>query len=202
MSATASNLHPISHRQLGRAEKEARYGQRARVVWLCGLSGSGKSTLAMALERRLFEAGRATWLLDGDNLRTGLNRGLGFSPEDRSENLRRAAEVAKLGLDAGLVVLASFITPTHALQGLVRATVGYQDFSLIHVHASYGACAARDPKGLYAKAAGGGVNQFTGRDQAFEAPMAPDLRIDTEALDEAAALAALEAFVLPLITPA
>lgn len=195
-----ANLHPVAHRQLGRAEKEALLGQRARVFWLCGLSGSGKSTLALALERSLHARGRATLLLDGDNLRTGLNRGLGFTPEDRAENLRRAAEVARIGLDAGLVVIASFITPTHALQDLVRTTVGRGDIDLIHVRASFEACAGRDPKGLYAKAATGAVGQFTGRDQAFEEPATPELVIDTEVLDEAGALAALEGFVLPRIT--
>lgn len=195
MDNPVANIHPILHRQLSRAEKQERYGQRARVVWFCGLSGSGKSTLAMALERRLFAAGRVTWLLDGDNLRTGLNRGLGFSPEDRAENIRRAAEVARLGVEAGVLVLASFITPTHALQQLARSTVGPEDFSLVWVKASFATCAERDPKGLYAKAAAGGVAQFTGRDQAFEAPEAADLVIDTELQDEAAALDQLEAFV-------
>ena len=114
--ASADNIHPIFDRVLGRTEKEARLKQRARVIWLYGLSGSGKSTLAVALERRLFAEGFTTHLLDGDNVRTGLNRGLGFTEADRAENIRRVAEVAKLFAQAGVVTICSFITPLKALR--------------------------------------------------------------------------------------
>ncbi|MDR0901654.1 MAG: adenylyl-sulfate kinase, partial [Opitutaceae bacterium] len=155
--------------------------QRACVFWLFGLSGSGKSTLAIALERRLAAEGFTTHLLDGDNLRAGLNRGLGFSDADRAENIRRAAEVARLFAQAGIVTIASFITPFRALRDAARGIIGAADFFPVHVHATFETCARRDPKGIYAKAAAAGVASFTGRDSRFEPP-APDegaLLIDT-----------------------
>lgn len=198
MSA-ADNLHPIFDRVLSREEKEARLRQRARVIWLYGLSGAGKSTLAVALERRLAAEGFTTHLLDGDNVRTGLNRGLGFSDADRAENLRRVAEVAKLFVQAGVVTLCSFITPRREHRALARGIVGAADFLEVYVAASFEACAQRDPKGLYAKAAAGGVGQFTGKDSSFEPPLAGEagLEIATESESPEASLARLHAYVLP-----
>lgn len=198
---SAENLHPIFDRVLLRAEKEARLQQRAKVIWLYGLSGAGKSTLAIALERRLAAEGFATHLLDGDNVRTGLNRGLGFSEADRSENLRRVAEVAKLFAQAGVVTLCSFITPLRAHRAAAREIIGAQDLLEVYVAASFDACAKRDPKGLYAKAAAGGVGQFTGKDSAFEPPLAGEagLEIATETESAEASLDRLHAFVLPHI---
>jgi adenylylsulfate kinase len=195
------NLHPIFDRVLSREEKEARLRQRARVIWLYGLSGAGKSTLAVALERRLAAEGFTTHLLDGDNVRTGLNCGLGFSDADRAENLRRVAEVAKLFVQAGVVTLCSFITPRREHRALARGIVGADDFLEVYVAASFEACAQRDPKGLYAKAAAGGVGQFTGKDSSFEPPLAGEagLEIATEAESPEASLARLHAFVLPRI---
>lgn len=179
-----TDLHPIFDRLVSRAEKEDRLGQRGRVIWLFGLSGSGKSTLAVALERALHDAGGLTAVLDGDNVRTGLNRDLGFSDEDRRENIRRVAEVARLFAEAGLVAIVSFITPRHELRQLARAIIGPADLSLVYVKASYEVCARRDPKGLYAKAAEGQVKQFTGKDSGFQEPESGmvDLTLDTEAL--------------------
>ncbi len=202
-SDSSANLHPIFDRVLGRAEKEASLRQRGRVIWLYGLSGSGKSTLAIALERRLHAEGFTTHLLDGDNVRTGLNRDLGFTDADRAENIRRIAEVAKLFVQAGVVVIASFITPLRAHRELARAIVGGEDFLEVYVSASFEACALRDPKGLYAKAKAGGVRQFTGRDSTFEAPAADApgvLVIDTEAGPAEVSLAQLHQAVLPRIT--
>jgi len=198
---SADNLHPIFERVLNRAEKEQRLKQRARVIWLYGLSGSGKSTLAVALERRLHAEGFTTHLLDGDNVRIGLNRGLGFSDADRAENIRRVAEVAKLFSQAGVVTLCSFITPLRSLRAISREIIGAKDFIEVYVKASFEACAQRDPKGLYAKAGAGGVKQFTGRDSGFEAPNADDdaLIIDTEAESVEASLARLHAHILPKI---
>lgn len=202
------NLHPIFDRVLPRSDKERRLGQHGRVIWLYGLSGSGKSTLAIALERRLHAEGFATQLLDGDNIRTGLNRGLGFSDADRAENLRRIAEVAKLHAHAGLVTLCSFITPLRAHRALAREIIGAGDLLEVFVKADFATCAKRDPKGLYAKAAAGGVGQFTGKDSSFEEPLtgtetspgeAATLVIDTEAATPEACLAALHAAVLPRI---
>jgi adenylylsulfate kinase len=200
--AATDNLHPIFDRVLSRADKQGRLKQRSRVIWLYGLSGSGKSTLAIALERRLFAEGFTTHLLDGDNVRTGLNRGLGFSDADRAENVRRVAEVAKLFAHAGVVTLCSFITPLRGLREAARAIVGAEDFIEIYVKASFDTCARRDPKGLYAKAAGGGVNQFTGKDSAFEEPEAggASLVIDTEAGTPESSLEQLYAIVRPPIS--
>jgi adenylylsulfate kinase len=177
------NLHPTFDRLLSRADKEARLRQRARVIWLYGLSGSGKSTLANALERKLHAEKFTTHLLDGDNVRTGLNRDLGFSDADRAENIRRVAEVAKLFVQSGMVVIAAFITPQRALRELARSIIGVEDFLEIYVSASIEECARRDPKGIYAKADAGQVRQFTGRDSRFEPPAPGEaaLVIDTEA---------------------
>lgn len=166
---------------LSREQREGRLGQRSHVFWLYGLSGSGKSTLAIALEKALFAQGKFAQVLDGDNIRTGLNSNLGFSDEDRLENIRRIAHVAKLYADSGVITIASFITPREELRELARGIVGAEDFSDIYVKASFETCAERDPKGLYAKVKAGQVKQFTGKDSGFEEPTTPDLLIDTEA---------------------
>ncbi len=201
MSASSHHLHPIFDRVVSRAEKERRLHQRARVIWLFGLSGSGKSTLATGLERALVVDGFTTHLLDGDNVRTGLNRGLGFSDEDRAENLRRVAEVAKLFVDAGVVVVASFITPLARHRALVRDIVGPDDWIPVFVEASFETCAQRDPKGLYAKAAAGAVSQFTGRDSGFEVPTEVEghWTVRTEGQSPEASLQALREWVLPRV---
>ncbi len=195
------NLHPIFDRAVARGEKERLLGQRGKVVWLYGLSGSGKSTLALALEQHLNATGRLTQLLDGDNLRVGLNKDLGFSDQDRDENVRRVAEVAKLFVNAGVVTLCSFITPLQRQRAAARQIIGDGDFLEVYVHASFETCAARDPKGIYAKAKAGGVKQFTGKDSAFEPPAgsAGTLIIDTEKLSHAAALELLQASIAPRI---
>jgi adenylylsulfate kinase len=195
-------LFPIHDRVVARSEKEARLRQRARVIWLFGLSGSGKSTLAIGLERALIDAGHTVHLLDGDTVRTGLNRGLGFSDEDRQENLRRVGEVARLFLQGGVVTVCAFITPRKVHRDLVRGIVGGEDFVPVFVDAAWETCARRDPKGLYAKAAVGEVAQFTGRDAAFERPEPPEdplvLRTDDEPVAES--LARLVAHVLPKLS--
>jgi len=197
MTRAPKHIHPVFDRVLSREEKEARLGQRARVIWLFGLSGSGKSTLANALERRLQAEGVTTHLLDGDNVRAGLNRDLGFSDADRAENIRRVAEVSRLLVQAGLVVISAFITPTRALRNRARSIVGAKDFIEVYVKASYEACLRRDPKGLYAKASRGKVKQFTGRDSAFEPPLRADLVLNTEHDSIERSLDRLHAFVRP-----
>jgi adenylylsulfate kinase len=177
---TAENIHPEFHRFLKREDKEQLLGQRGVVLWMYGLSGSGKSTIANAVERRLFEEGRFTVILDGDNLRSGLNGNLGFSDEDRRENVRRNAEVAKLFARQGVITLVSVITPRRALRDLAREVVG-GDFVEVHVKADFETCARRDPKGLYAKAQRGEVKQFTGKDSGFEEPEKAEVVLDTEA---------------------
>ena len=180
------NIHPEFDRMLGREAKEALLQQHGKVIWLYGLSGSGKSTLAHALERRLHDEGRLTKILDGDNIRTGLNNNLGFTDEDRLENIRRIAEVAKLFCHAGVVTIASFITPRNELRAMARKIIGDEDFLEVFVKCSFETCEQRDVKGLYAKAKAGEIKHFTGRDSSFEEPETADLIIDTDAehLDE------------------
>ena len=179
------NIYTEFHRMLGRDAKEAQLKQRSTVYWLYGLSGSGKSTLANAFERRLHAEGFLTQILDGDNIRSGLNANLGFTDEDRAENIRRIAEVAKLYLNSGVITLTSFICPTRALRALARSVVGEADFIEIYVKASFETCAKRDPKGLYAKALKGEVPHFTGKDSLFEEPESADsiVVLDTEVND-------------------
>ena len=181
--STPQNIYPTFSQLLEREAKETLLKQRGLVVWLYGLSGSGKSTLATAVERRLHEEGVFTQVLDGDNIRTGLNNNLGFSDEDRSENIRRIAEVAKLFASAGVVTITSFICPRNELRALAREIVGQADFLEVYVECSFETCEQRDVKGLYAKAKAGQVQNFTGRDSSFEAPEprdAADLILNTD----------------------
>jgi len=194
------NIHPEFHRFLHRRDKENLLGQRGIVIWLCGLSGSGKSTLANAAERVLHQQGRLTTILDGDNLRTGLNSNLGFTDQDRLENIRRIAETAKICVAQGIITFVSAITPRGELRDLARGIIG-TDLFVVYVKASYQACEQRDVKGLYAKAALGEIQHFTGKDGSFEPPLAPNLVINTETSSiEDAAFELLEA-IRERITP-
>lgn len=194
------NLHPISDRLLTRAHREAVTKQRGAVIWMCGLSGSGKSTLATAMERRLHDQGKLVYVLDGDNIRTGLNSDLSFSDEDRKENIRRIAEVSKLFVDAGVVTINSFITPSSKLRTMAREIIGKDDLIEVYVKASFEICMKRDVKGLYAKAEKGLVPQFTGKDSGFEEPLDSDLVIDTESQSVEESVETLYEFVLPKVT--
>jgi adenylylsulfate kinase len=183
-----TNIHPETRRFLNRAAKEDLLRQKGVVLWLYGLSGSGKSTIANEVERVLHGEGRMTVILDGDNLRTGLNSNLGFSDEDRTENVRRVAETAKLLAGQGIIVLVSVITPLRRQRAAAREIIG-PDFHEIYVKADFDTCAERDPKGLYAKAKEGKIGQFTGKDSGFEEPEDPALLLDTQArsVDQCAA---------------
>jgi adenylylsulfate kinase len=197
-----SNIHPEFHRFLNRHDKENLLKQKGLAIWMCGLSGSGKSTIANAAERVLHQQGRFTIILDGDNLRTGLNTNLGFSDEDRLENIRRIAEVTKILVENGAIVFVSAITPRGELRDLARGIVGEKNLFEVYVKASYEACEKRDVKGLYAKAARGEIEHFTGKDGSFEPPQNPNLTLDTEALSiEDAAIELIEA-ILPRISHA
>jgi adenylylsulfate kinase len=165
--------------QVSRPDRERLLGQRGVTIWLTGLSGSGKSTIAVAAEKQLSEMGRLTYILDGDNIRHGLNRNLGFSPEERSENIRRIGEVAKLFTDAGVIVFTSFISPYRADRDAVRGLMAEGDFVEVHVAASLDTCESRDVKGLYQKARAGQIPEFTGVSAPYEAPQTPELVIDT-----------------------
>ncbi|HEX2135432.1 MAG TPA: sulfate adenylyltransferase subunit CysN [Microvirga sp.] len=162
-----------------KAERAAIKHQRPAIVWLTGLSGSGKSTIAKAVERRLYDAGYHAYMLDGDNLRHGLNRDLGFTDADRVENVRRAGEVARLFLDAGLIVICSFISPFRAERATIRDLVGPDEFVEVFVDTPLEECMRRDPKGLYRKVRTGEITNFTGFDSAYESPLAPEIRLDT-----------------------
>lgn len=166
--------------QVTRIDRERRNRHKGTVVWLTGLSASGKSTIAAALERELFAMGAHTYVLDGDNVRRALSADLGFSPEDRTENIRRIGEVAKLFCDAGVVVLAAFISPYRADRQLARSRVDEGDFVEVHVQASLAACEQRDPKGLYKKARAGQIANFTGVSAPYEPPEKPELAVNTE----------------------
>ncbi|MFN9093366.1 MAG: sulfate adenylyltransferase subunit CysN [Alphaproteobacteria bacterium] len=174
----ASNIHRANF-IIDRAARAERNGQRPMLLWFTGLSGSGKSTIANLVEQALFSAGRHCYSLDGDNLRHGLNRDLGFTAADRVENIRRAGEVEKLMMDAGLIVLASFISPFRADRQMLRELIGDQDFLEIHVDAPIETCMARDPKGLYAKAKAGLIPNFTGLGSPYEPPETPDILLNT-----------------------
>jgi adenylylsulfate kinase len=195
------NIHTEFHRMMNRGAKEAQLSQRGHVFWFYGLSGSGKSTLAVALEQSLADCGYFSKLLDGDNIRSRLNYDLGFSDADRTENIRRIAEVARLFAESGVIVLASFITPTQRLRKTAGKIIGGADYTPVFVQASYETCAKRDVKGLYAKAEAGLVEDFTGKDSGFEMPekAAQDWRIDTDALKEAEAVELLLERIIPLV---
>jgi adenylylsulfate kinase len=162
-----------------REDRQQLNGHRGCTVWLTGLSGSGKSTIAVELEKRLLERGVRTYILDGDNVRHGLNKNLGFSPEDRTENIRRIGEVAKLFSDAGLVALTAFISPYRADRDQVRAIMQPGDFIEVFVDCPVEVCEQRDVKGLYKKARAGEIKEFTGISAPYEAPSKPEIVIET-----------------------
>jgi bifunctional enzyme CysN/CysC len=178
----ADNIH-WQHTDVSKASRAALKSQRGQVVWLTGLSGAGKSTIANLVEKRLHALGRHTYLLDGDNVRHGLNKDLGFTEEDRVENIRRVAEVAKLMVDAGLIVLTAFISPFRAERQLARDILEPGEFIEVFVDTPLAVAEARDVKGLYKKARSGQLKNFTGVDSPYEAPETPELRIDTTAID-------------------
>ena len=173
------NIYPIFDRLLSRREREQMLGQRGAMIWLTGLSGSGKSTLAVALERELYRRGNLCRVLDGDNIRTGINNNLGFSAEDRRENIRRIAEVAKLFVDTGIITVAAFISPTNDLRSMARDIIGDEDFLEVYVSTPLAECERRDVKGLYARARRGEIPDFTGISAPFDAPEHPALESDT-----------------------
>lgn len=176
------HIYPIFDKMLGRADKEALLGQHGLMVWMTGLSGSGKSTLAIALERELQRRGVLCRILDGDNIRTGINNNLGFTEADRRENIRRIAEVGKLFIDTGIVTIAAFISPGEELRRMAAGIIGQDDFVEVYVSTPLAVCEQRDVKGLYAKARRGEIKNFTGISAPFEAPASPALSIDTSAV--------------------
>lgn len=175
-----ANIYPI--KMMTREDKENLLGQRGVMVWFTGLSGSGKSTVALGVEHELHQLGILCRILDGDNIRAGINNNLGFSAEDRHENIRRIAEVGKLFVQTGIVTLACFVSPTNDIRQMARDIIGHDDFLEVYVSTPIEECERRDVKGLYARARKGEVKNFTGISAPFEAPSHPALSIDTSQL--------------------
>lgn len=194
-----NNIYPIFDQTLQRADREKLLNQKSKVIWFTGLSGSGKSTLAIALERELNKRGILCYLLDGDNIRTGINNNLGFSDTDRVENIRRIAEVSKLFVDCGIVTLAAFISPTEEIRANAAAIIGADNFIEVFVSTPLEICEQRDIKGLYKKARAGEIPHFTGISSPFEAPADPALDIDTSRHDMGSCVAMMLDKILPLI---
>ena len=195
-----TNIHPVFDQILTRQDKEKLLRQHSKVIWFSGLSGAGKTTLAKELEVILHNKGFLTQILDGDNIRTGINNNLGFSDEDRKENIRRIAEVSKLLVHSGVIALNSFISPTKEIRDLAIGIIGKGNFIEVFVDAPLEVCEQRDVKGLYKKARDGKIKNFTGIDAPFERPETPDIIINTAELSIAESLDRLLALVLPKIT--
>jgi adenylylsulfate kinase len=195
-----THIYPVFDRIVPRIEKEQRLNQKSKIVWFTGLSGSGKTTLAIALERSLFDKGFLTQILDGDNIRTGINNNLGFSPGDRIENIRRIAEIGKLFLGCGIICICAFVSPTRETRKIVRDIAGEENFIEIFVSTPLEVCETRDVKGLYAKARSGEVKEFTGISAPFEIPQNAAMVIDTsdKTLNECLELLLIK--ILPEVT--
>ena len=196
----AENIYPIFEKMLQRKDREALLKQKGIMIWFTGLSGSGKSTLAIALEGELYKQGILCRILDGDNIRSGINNNLGFSEADRTENIRRIAEVSKLFVDCGIVTIAAIISPTHAIRRMASEIIGEDDFLEVYVSTPIEECERRDVKGLSAKARRGEIKEFTGISSPFEAPEHPFISIDTSRQSLADSVKILLEAVSPKIT--
>ncbi len=199
MTALNSDIHPVFGQILNRSDKEKLLNQNARVIWLTGLSGSGKTTIAMNIEMELNKKGFLTQILDGDNVRTGINNNLGFSGDDRFENIRRIAEVSKLFMNCGIICINSFISPTHKIRHMAMEIIGKENFIEIYINAPIEVCEKRDIKGLYKKAREGKIKNFTGIDAPFEAPEHPDIELKTNKLSIEESVAKSLEVILPII---
>ena len=195
------HIYPIFDRMLQRNDREKLLGQKGIMLWFTGLSGSGKSTLAIALERELYNSGILCRILDGDNIRTGINNNLGFTEADRVEDIRRIAEDAKLFVDCGVVTIAAFISPTEQIRQMAADIIGKDDFFEIYVNTPLEVCEERDVKGLYKKARQGEIKNFTGISAPFEAPLNPAITIDTSACSLEESINLLKKIIIPQIKP-
>lgn len=196
---TDNNIYPIFDRMLARKDKEELLNQHSAMIWFTGLSGSGKSTIAIALERELHKRGLLCRILDGDNIRSGINNNLGFTEADRIENIRRIAEVSKLFVDAGIITIAAFISPSNDIREMAAGIIGKDDFLEVYVSTPIEECERRDVKGLYAKARRGEIKNFTGISAPFEAPVHPTLTLDTSVLSLEESVNKLLELILPRI---
>ncbi len=195
----SNNIYPIFDKMLLREDKEALLNQKSVMVWFTGLSGSGKSTIAIALERELHKRGLLCKLLDGDNVRTGINNNLGFSDEDRAENTRRISEIGKLFIDSGVITIAAFISPNNEMREIASNIVGKDDFLEIYISTPIEVCEERDVKGLYAKARRGEIADFTGVSSPFEVPEKPALNLDTSKFSVEQSMEQLLELILPKV---
>ena len=202
MTTETTHIYPIFDRMLNREDKESLLRQHSVMIWFTGLSGSGKSTIAIALERELQKRGLLCRILDGDNIRSGINNNLVFSEEDRVENIRRIAEIGKLFVDTGIITIAAFISPNNDLREMAARIIGPDDFMEIYVSTPIEECERRDVKGLYAKARRGEIKNFTGISAPFEAPAHPALSLDTSRLSLEESVAQLLQLILPKVLPA
>ena len=198
-SMNSDNIHPDFQGILQRSEKEKLLNQKAKVFWMTGLSGSGKTTLAQGLEKTMHQEGFLTQILDGDNIRAGINNNLGFSDADRTENIRRISEISKLFLDCGIITINCFVSPTNAIREQAKAIIGAADFIEIYVNTPIEVCEERDVKGLYAKARKGEIQDFTGVNAPFEAPTNAHLEISTAGSSIEENVKALYGFIRPLV---
>lgn len=199
MEDKQKNIFPVLHKILQREDKEKRLRQKAKVVWFAGLSGAGKTTLAKRLEEELFARNFLTQILDGDNIRSGINNNLNFSDIDRHENIRRIAEVSKLFLNCGIIAINSFISPTRDIRHMAMDIIGKDNFIEVYINSPLAICEERDVKGLYAKARKGEIKDFTGIGSRFEVPEDADLEIRTDLLTVEESVEKLIAFLLPKI---
>jgi adenylylsulfate kinase len=201
METEDKHIFPVFDKILGRTDKEKLLGQKAVVIWLTGLSGSGKTTIARALEKELHSRGFICQVLDGDNIRSGINNNLGFTNDDRNENIRRIAEVSKLFLNCGIININSFISPTADIRQTAIDIIGKDNFVEVYVNAPVSVCEKRDVKGLYKKARAGLIRNFTGVDTAFEAPKNPDIELHSDSMSVEESVSLIMEHVLPRITP-
>lgn len=193
------NIFPIHDEILGRSEKEEFLQQKGKVIWLTGLSGAGKTTIAKLLEEELFSRGYLTQVLDGDNIRSGINNNLGFSESDRYENIRRISEVSKLFVNCGVIAINCFISPTEEIRDMARKIIGKPDFIEIYINAPLQVCEQRDTKGLYARARRGEIKDFTGITSPFETPQNTDLEVRTDQLTVKECVKNILEVILPMI---
>ncbi len=200
MNNKSNEIFPVFNEILQRQDKEKYLNQRSKVIWLTGLSGSGKTTIAKTLERELYKRGFLAQVLDGDNIRTGINNNLGFTGEERIENIRRIAEVSKLFLHCGIITINSFISPTEEIRNMAMEIIGEENFFEIYVNAPLEVCEERDTKGLYKKAREGKIKDFTGISAPFEAPLTADLEVRTDEMTVDETMELCLAHVLPVIT--
>jgi adenylylsulfate kinase len=180
MKKQENHIYPVFHKILKRADKERLLQQHSKVIWMTGLSGAGKTTIAKHLDEELYKKGYVAQILDGDNIRSGINNNLSFSEEDRFENIRRIAEVSKLFMNCGIIIINSFISPTEEIRKMALEIIGRENFIEVYVNAPLEICEQRDTKGLYAKARKGEIKDFTGIDSPFEKPLDVDIEVRTD----------------------